>query len=164
MTYQPLPVSDYQALNLLANIAVAINENLDLIEWAQTNYGRALKVFSGIDAKNPPHDDEYPMVELVPLDDQDSMNAKHHVRRIGLTLGIHDSEETLVGYNGLAIQRGIVRLEELCRWVFAAVSGADLEGGYIDSVVLHRDPEPDFPYFMAGMEIQINKPRWPYLV
>jgi len=163
--YQPIPAADFKALDLLANIAQAIDADTDIRLWAQDNYGRGLLVFAGSDPEAPPDPEtEYPMVELAAIDDHDSATAEFHARLIGVEIGVHDPEKTPVGYGGLQLQRGVLRLEQLCGLIFTAISAADLDGGYIDQVVLRRDLATVFPNFKAGMFLHINKARWPYKV
>ena len=157
-TYSALPVDELPLLDLLANMSRAVSGNKALSSWCDFNFGRQVSVFSGSDPDNPPKEPDYPLVELVSMDDNHGREIDRPERLVGLVCGIHDSEVEPQHYNGLTIQRGLLRLEEFYRLVLTAVAGADLLGGYIATVEAQREDENLFPFFLLGAEISIVKP------
>lgn len=156
--YSSLPVDELPLLDLLAAMAHAIRESDDLAAWCLAGYGQQVTVFSGSDQDNPPEQANYPLIELFPGEDNSGREIERYERTIGMVCGLYDDEKEFVVYNGLNIQRGVLRLEEMFRLALAAVAGSELSGGYIAEARATRDPDALFPYFMIGAEIRVVKP------
>lgn len=156
--YSALPVDELPIMDLVYNAAMAVKGDEALKLWSKHYYGRAVSLFSGSDQDNPPGEDSYPMIEVVPMDSNVGREIERHERIIGIAFGLHDPEKKPVFYKDMSVQQGVLRLEEFLSFILQAVSGADLLGGYVSEIVTARDMKTLFPFFLGGSEITIVKP------
>ena len=98
------------------------------------------------------------MVEVVPMDSNAGREIERHERIIGIAFGLHDTAKKPIVYKDMAVQQGVLRLEEFLNLILKAVSGADLLDGYVSEIISARDTKTLFPFFLGGSEITIVKP------
>lgn len=157
-TVSALPVNELPLLDLVSDMGMAVKGDSELKGWCNFHYSKDVYAFCGSDPDDPPKEDSYPMVEFFPAGPNYGREIERHERVVGMVCGIHDPEKKPVPYKGMDFQRGVIRLDEFCRMILAAISKIDLQGGYIATVDPEYDPENLFPFFLLGAKITIVKP------
>jgi len=141
---------------LMENLREALHDDEALQVWSNVHYGSYHKVYVGIDTRNPPGEDDYPLVHLFPIEKTVGyeMDAQDHV--IGVTCGIHDTATLTLARENLVEYRGMTYIEEFRKLAETAIAGADIGTLRIDALRIEYETVEFFPYFLATMEITMR--------
>lgn len=157
--YSAITTDSLPGQELAVDMARAIKASTTVGPWCKVHYGRAPKIVAGTDPEDLLKEDSYPLVDLWPVDFGDvGYGAEEHSCTIIMTSGLYDSSKEPLVYNGLDFLRGLKRSGDFCMMLLEAVSGIDLQGGYIKGARPRLVEEIMFPFFLTETEIQIVKP------
>jgi len=141
---------------LITNIRNAVHDNSALSAWCTTNYGRAHKVYIGVDTRKPPDNSAYPLVHVFPM--TKSAGGGNQDLIVGLTCGIYDADtRTVTGYTRVVEFEGVQNIEAFRKLVETAALTAVLDNGYwfADLDIVYETVE-FFPFFLAGMQLTVR--------
>ncbi len=154
----PLLFDELPILDLVKAMGKAVAAS-DLQAWSTVNYGQGVTVFCGTDPDDAPNQENYPLVEIFPLDSNHGREIARHERSVGVTMGLFDEElAPLEQAAGFTMQQAIIKREEMITKVMTVLATVDLQGGYIAQVEIVRSEEDLYPSYMAGANLLIVKP------
>lgn len=143
---------------VIANLRAAIAADATLKAWCAANYGQHQWVYEGFDPENPPPQDRYPMVAILP--DNRLTGRSRDDEEIGLLLifGVVDETATESTTSRTVIYRGAANCIAMRRLVLAAADAADLDDGIIVSAAAEYEPLLEFPLFQVWQSLTIRRP------
>jgi hypothetical protein len=136
---------------MTAAVRDAIKADQTIASWCQQKYGRQHKVYVGIDDENPPAEEDYPLVAIIPFEHRWGLKSRLEEARAILVCGVVQKAVTSSG--NVVEMVGISEVETLRRMVeerlfkaglLLADSTADSLSGYF------------FPAFASAAEITIE--------
>jgi len=147
-------------ITLLTSLRDAIHDNSATQTWCTTNYTRNHKVYVGIDTRNPPDVDEYPIVHIFPVSKIEGYELDEQEHGIGVTCGLYNADtRTVSGKTNVVEYEGIQDIESFRKLIETAIVGADISNLRIDSINIDFETLEFFPFFLASMDLKIV---WPY--
>lgn len=94
------------AIDFINLIITALRDDEVLQSWCQSEFGKALTVFSGIDDRNPPREEDYPLVALVGVESKRGLFRAKGEWVASLSVGVVNEAvsrvDNLVTYPGQA--------------------------------------------------------------
>jgi len=158
---------------LLRAVRNAVKTDGDTATWCRAQYDRVHRVYVGMDVRNPPGSDRYPLVHIFPRSKSSGYDAPQQSVVVGVTCGIHSAafeQQWTPGWLSSAdgwldssdawlieaIQyAGIEDVETFREYVEAAITGASFTGNiYVAGVDTNYETIEFFPYFLATMEMR----------
>lgn len=144
---------------LIGTLRDAIHDDADLQSWCTTNYGQNQKVYVGVDMRNPPQDDSYPIITLFPGGKNQGLAtmAMGHVIRVNCGI-VNASNRTIVGKTDVTELAGISDIVSLTADVIDIVVDNVPAGLFPDSSETIYSDIALFPFFESGTDMVINLP------
>lgn len=144
---------------LINDFRDALQNNDTLTGWALVNYGHVYSIFKGVDVRNPPGQELYPVIHLYPISKRmghEEMAASHIV---GITCGVYDSGQSQVD-GALGNSReydGIDLLEAFRKLVETALLAAIPVSLTIDSLNVEYETIEFYPFLLCSMEMKLSQ-------
>jgi hypothetical protein len=138
---------------LLTTIRDAIHDNSATQTWCTANYTRNHKVYVGIDTREPPNEDAYPIVHLFPMNKIEGYSLEEQQHGMGVTCGIHNATLRTTGKTNVVEYTGMQDIETFRKLVEAAITGTAIADIRIDSLNIDYETVEFFPFFLANMEV-----------
>lgn len=135
----------------------AVADDAATATWCQATYGQNHYIYVGMDERNPPADDKYPLVHLFPLRKTAGYDLTQQDHGIGATCGIHDSTFITTGRDNLVEYNGVDRIEAFRKLVETAIAGALPTGVSLAEMAVEYETIEFFPYFLASMELRLTQ-------
>jgi len=122
--------------------------------WCNLTYGRGQKVFIGIDGKNPPASDDYPVISVHPSEKEAGPAVDPMTHVIEIETGIEDENLATGGGENVVEYAGVKRNETFRKLVeTAALKAIEAEGLRPASLKVTYLSIEVFPLFLASTEI-----------
>lgn len=147
-------------LTLLHDIRDAVHDDAATQAWCTTNYNRNHKVYVGIDVRNPPGKDHYPIVHIFPLSKSIGYELENQDHIIGVTCGIYEPDMLSTGKTDAVEYEGIDHIEEFRKLIETAVAGTSMGELLINTLTIEYETIEFFPFFLATMEFKLTKPYY----
>jgi|GEM_PF-6060156 len=130
---------------LLENIGTALREDTALIAWIDEKYGGTMKIYSGIDQRDPPGQDDAPLIVLFPEGKTGGIRSeeKDHLIRIRPEILNAGSTTTTDGYGAWVKYTGISEIVAFTRLVVDVI--------YSNLPTIFTD-DPGFVSFETSLE------------
>lgn len=93
--------------------SLAFVNDRNIAAWAQEYFGKPLAVQIGADMRRSPEADDAPFIAIFPDGSETGPQRQDVTANIGLIVGITD-EDFSANAHGVAVMRGLLRLNELC--------------------------------------------------
>jgi len=144
---------DPGANTLLISLRNAVHDDSDTQTWCTANYSRNHKVYVGLDTREPPAEDQYPLVYIYPVVERAGYDLDSQDLVIGATCGIVDDDtRTVAGKTNAVELAGVQNIETFRKYVETAIVGAELGDLMISTVEIAYETIDFFPFFIATME------------
>lgn len=125
--------------------------------WCNTNYGRVHKVYGSIDTREPPAEDQYPIVHIFPITMSGGYDLDRAEYELGVVCGINDSAlKTGLDDNAVEYQ-GVGNIETFRQKVEAAIAAAIPANYFLSEMSADYEVIEFFPFFIVGMRCVITK-------
>ncbi len=150
---------------LLDAIGRAIASDPDLELFARENYGRPVLVLNRIDERNPPGQEDYPLIHLYPLSRAGEHRVGDDEYTVGFSLGLHDDDPLSPDYlaGNYQVYPAVARLDTMTGLVQAAAergaAALESEPLFLASLSVEYETVEYYPYFLAEMEMQFIRPQ-----
>lgn len=169
-------------LTLRNALTAAVAGDSALETWCQAKYGQSVSVYVGMDMRNPPGEDDYPLVHIVASGKVAGQSLAAIDHRFSVVCGVHDtrSESSTDAWTdhagdiwvdeggdvwvdhetnaGIVQSYGVTYVEELRALVQTAITGAVPAGCWVERIEVDYESVEMYPFFLAGMEITVSQP------
>jgi len=151
------------------NITTLINAIRDALKgsatintWCNTNYSQDLTLYKGLDERNPPDSDDYPVAHLYPINKVGGYDLEESEHGIGITVGLYDETLTTTTDDDYVLKeyRGVDRLEAFRKLVETAALGAVSSPQWAAEIRIEYETVEFFPFFLANMELRVTDPYY----
>jgi hypothetical protein len=142
---------------LIDNIKTAIRINAELEIWCRVNYGKSVKIFTGLDRRNLPKAVDYPLVVLQHIGKSGGPGGEMEAFDVAVICGINDDGMT-TDVDGNKTANGELNQESMRQLVLAAIGTADMDGGHIEDWATSVDVEDQYPIFVISTTVHIVRP------
>lgn len=158
---------------LLQTVRDAVKTDAATATWCRAQYDQVHAVYVGMDVRNPPGSDKYPLVYIYPRGKRSGYDALEQTVTLGVTCGVHSTSyeqqwdqgwlssddswlDTTDAWLIEVMQyAGIEDVEAFREYVEAAITGATFTGNiYVAGVETDYETIEFFPYFLASMEMR----------
>lgn len=140
---------------LIETITESIAEQSDITTWSTVQYGHGYQVFENVDLRNPPEEDQCPMVVISPSAKVTGLvPQKTHV--VGADVLVYDARKTEQD-NGVVRFEGGRQAEILRKLVLAKIVAAAPSNLKLDTVAVEYDSIAQFPYVFVDMELTFTE-------
>lgn len=148
------------------NITTLINTFRDAIHddpatqaWCVANYGRAHKVYKGMDKRNPPGKDDTPLVDLFKVGKTAGYALEDMDHAIGVICELYDADGKTIDGKVNIVELESVDLIEAFRKLTETVIVANIpDGMWIQEMEVEYNEIEFFPFISAVMIMRISKP------
>jgi len=134
-----------------------------LLSWAALHYGREHQVWTGVDARNPPDESQYPLCHIYPRSRSGEHNPGEDVYTVRLVLGVHDAGAAVPQPDNSIQPDGIIRLDEFTTMAQEAArtiaAGLDPLIWFLAGVSVEYETVEFYPFFLAEMELSFIRPQ-----
>lgn len=141
-------------VSLLQTLRTAVTGSAAISAWCQDNYQQEVKVFIGLDERDPPAESDYPLVHLFPQNKETGLAVADKQHVFGATAGICD--ETAAGDNELP---QVAKLEAFRVLVQAAMLAALPDGITCNRISTEYETVGLFPFFLVTSEFTVEQSR-----
>ena len=140
---------------LLATFRDKITGSTAITSWLTTNYPTTtLKVFTGIDQKNPPGEADAPFVCLIPSSAVLGETTDSQQYSMEIVVGMVDDSFAYSAITKATEMRGLFNLDSLCHLVIEELRALSIVQNWIaDSINLQNDSITYFPLHMGTIGI-----------
>lgn len=142
--------------DLLDIIHDILIKDSDIKHWCQEKYSSYQTVYEGVDSRNPPSSDDYPVIHFFPLTKTSGYEMSEKPHAIGVMCGVFDETLTTSTYGGVKSKRyrGVQYAEKLRSLIEKAVTDEleahfDTEQYFVDTVDTTYEMIESFPFFLA---------------
>ena len=143
---------------LITDMAEAIAQDPDLLEWANLHYSRDHYVFVNFDIENPPGDSYCPYVVIYPETKRIGQGIRERIHTLHVVSCVHDdSYRDYPNFTNIVEYQGLQRAEACRKLVETAMAAVDIGNGLIDFEIEY-DSITDFPYIWCFMAAIITEP------
>ncbi|MEE4112712.1 MAG: hypothetical protein V2I40_07850 [Desulfobacteraceae bacterium] len=143
---------------LITDMAEAIAQDPDILEWANLYYGRDHYVFVNFDIENPPGESYCPYVVIFPEAKRIGQGIRQRSHTLHVVACVHDdSSRDYPGFTNIIEYEGLQRSEAFRKLVETAMAGVDIGNGLMDFEIDY-DSISDFPFFWCFMSAIITEP------
>lgn len=133
--------------------ASAFAADRHLKHWSETNYERPFFVQIGADMRRPPNAGQAPFINIFPDTSHTGPQRAEHSHELGIVAGILD--EAWIEQNGITEMQALVRLNELCPKLEAAMRGSLTQARVQEFTTEYEILE--FPLVMALFTITVEE-------
>ena len=139
-------------ITLIRSLRDAVLNDREINAWCDDYYGRKIKVLIGLDERNPPGQDDYPLVHLFPNTKTTGLAVEAKQYALGVTVGLYDESPAEDGE-----MPQLALLEELKDKVQQKILAA------LPSMICQRidctyETEGIYPYFLVISEFALEQP------
>lgn len=128
-----------------------------ILSWCNTNYLTPHTIYKGIDLRNPPPEDDYPIIHVWPIYKSVGYSLAQKPHGIGIVTGINDStisSDTDTNLVTVKKYRGLARIEAFRKLIESSVeteidSNTNTIELTIDSLEISYETIESFPFFLA---------------
>jgi hypothetical protein len=143
---------------ITAKAKTAVTTNSALLSWCQDNFGRAPKVYIGLDASNPPAEADCPFIAFVSPSRTGGMEASEQTFDLIVTFGLV-SETVTADSNGNQTIAGTDLIGDFWELIWAAlVAGFGSANAYLSQEDTTIDGVVTFPLFVGASQITLTVP------
>ena len=136
-----------------------------ILSWCNTNYSTPHTIYKGIDLRNPPDENDYPIITIWPISKMGGDSQEMQSHGVVVTAGINDSTLSTDTDTNLVVAkkyRGLARIEAFRKLVETSVTteiGSNTNTTEImnDTLEIMYDPVDCFPFFFAVMAFIFTK-------
>lgn len=138
----------------------------DILSWCNTNYSPHT-IYKGIDLRNPPSEDDYPLITIWPISKMTGYSMSEISHGVVITTGLNDSTQSSDTDTNLVTvkkYRGITRIEAFRKLVEDCViaeidSNTNTTEMVTNSLEISYEPVDYFPAFFATDVYIFMKPH-----
>lgn len=144
---------------LVEDIRDAIKANTAIKNWCTTNYGQQHYVYVGaVDTENPPPQDHYPVIAIIPIGQDRSIEDRHGPMQIMLGFAVYD-DTIITDANEVRLEgtKNVLAFRETVEGVLFA-STTDYSGAWIESAPEALDDIVSFPIFTTKVIYTFRNP------
>ncbi|MBI9092196.1 MAG: hypothetical protein JEZ12_23535 [Desulfobacterium sp.] len=141
---------------LIETITNAVADQEELNAWSTIEYDRGYRVFENIDMRNPPEEEDCPLVVVRPSEKSGGMSRSVKSFTLAVDCLVFDDgipEEI----NGVIRFKGGRLVEEFRTMVFSHILAAIPSDCHIADIEVQYDTVEQFPYIWCGMGITIEQ-------
>lgn len=142
-----------EAVDIILNDTAAGGSN----DFCQTEYGKDLYIFSGLDLLKQPTEDDSPYVVVFRDDESVGEAVANYRYRLGFEVAVTDDRETTPDPRILK-QLGEEKVEELAHLIYDVLRREMPCNANVDDMELSIDSS-SYPMFVAGMVLGFNIPK-----
>lgn len=144
---------------LIDAFSETIAQDMDVAAWCQGTYGNGHTVYVNVDERNLPGKDGCPYIALWPETKSVGLERSTKSHRITVICCIYDkSRRDHAGIGNIKEFVGVGNIEDLRKKVETAIAGIDLGNACLAGIDIDYDTITYFPFFFAGMSIEIPEP------
>ena len=146
--------------DLLTKIRDRLKDDADIKAWCQANYSSDHTLYISYDERNPPPDDDFPILVISAVEQNRSLGEDYGPMMIEIGYGVYDDTKTTSGnvvtYAGL---QNILGFRETVETVlFALNPDSDLGGAWIEGAHELIEPVEAFPVFISNVLYTFRNP------
>ena len=140
---------------LMVTFRDAITGSTAITSWLTTNYPTStLKVFTGIDQKNPPGESDAPFVCLIPSSAVLGETTDSHQYSMEIVVGLVDDTFSDYATTGATEMKGVFNLDSICHLIIEELRTlSTVQNWMADSINLQNDSITYFPLHMGTIGI-----------
>ncbi len=144
---------------LIDTAAVALAEDSQLQDWADTNYERPVTVFVNIDERDPPGEDQMPCVVIVPAEKTVGYGRSEKSHRIIVVAWLIDETRQELAEGRIVKFAGAARIETMRKRIENVIADLDLGDAdpLLEQILIEYDTVTQFPLFEAAMTITLTE-------
>jgi len=126
--------------------------------WCITTYGQGLKVYEGVDPRNPPEDTDCPYIIFAPVarSGGENPNPKQCVLGFELTVLDESQPESVEGVTSYA---GLTDSESLRKLVIDQIISDLPTGMSLESIETDYDPIEQYPFCNIGVTLVVTEEK-----
>jgi len=143
---------------LFETLRNAVHDNAAAQAWCLATYGQKHKVYDGIDIRNPPNEDQYPIVHMFPITMSGGYDSEQAEYEIAVVCGIHDATAAADGTRAnIYVYEGRENIETFRQKIEDALTAAIPSGYRLSELSVDYETIEYFPFFLAAMRLLIVK-------
>ena len=143
---------------LVTDMAEAIAQDPDILEWANLYYNRDHYVFVNCDIKNLPGESYCPYFAIFPEAKRAGQTVRQRSHTVHVVSCVNDANfRDYPGFTNIIEYEGVQRAEAFRKLAETAMVGVDIGNGVIDFDVDY-DTITDFPFMWSYMAAVITEP------
>ncbi len=129
-----------------------VHDDTAIQAWCTTNFGQVHQVFVGIDHRNPPDEDSFPLVAIYPASMLKGMDLDAADHDLLVTCGVFKEGEADTGKANVTELAGFELLEAFRKQVETRlVAVAEAQGLFFSKMDVEFQPLEVYPFFMVTM-------------
>jgi len=141
---------------LTVDFAEAVAESDVIRAWCQIAYSSDHAVYAGMDARNPPGEDDCPYVVLYPVRKQFGQHQREKFHEIEVVGCLHDTTtRSHAGVANLTEYTGVQNIEAFRKLIEDSIADVDIGNLTLSVIAVDYEMIESFPFFMCGMVIQV---------
>lgn len=145
---------------LVEKIRDALKDNADIEAWCQENYGSVHTVYIGYDEDDPPPVSDYPIICLLPVEQERSLNIDYGPIYLEIGYAVYNEEEEekekVITYEGIPSVKAF--RETVDDILFGLSNDADLGGAWLEAAHELTEPIERFPLFPMNVRYTFRNP------
>lgn len=146
--------------SLIDVLITAISGDNTLINWCNTNYSTPPTIYKGIDLRQPPNEDEYPILHIFPSRKNVGYDLAEKVHAIGLVTGlVNTTINTTTTGDSVVIKeyQGIDDTESFRKLIEDVIVDNVPTDSWVDSLDISYEIIEAFPFFLSFNLFEITE-------
>lgn len=145
--------------NITDQAKAVVKADTALATWCDSKFGRAPKVYIGMDAANPPQESDCPFIAFVVASRKGGMEAGETIFELIVTFGLVCSTMTKdTGEAGDETLEGVNLIGEFWELIWAALAADFSPNVFLSEEDTDIDGVVTFPLFLGASQITIRIP------
>ena len=138
--------------SLIDVLITAIAADNTLINWCNTNYSTPPTIYKGIDLRQPPPEDDYPIIHIFPIRKQVGYDLSEKIHSVGVVTGLVNSTITTTTTGDSVVIKeydGIDDTEDYRKAIEDVVAANVPTNSWVDSLDISYETIEAFPFFFS---------------
>ena len=136
----------------------ALSQNAAILAWSQAAYGRAHKVYVGIDSRNPPAEADCPCIRFEPVFCQYGRGVTQKISNFAMWAELYDEEFVQDPETNAVQYLGVQRMMDLLDLAVAALAAVDTGNALLQDIAAEFETVENFPFFIVGAPLTLVEP------
>lgn len=136
----------------------ALSQSATIRAWCEAAYGRAQKVYVGIDGRQPPEAADCPFIWLEPVSCSYGRGVTEKITQLALYIETYDEEYVQDPETNAVQFLGVQRCMDLLDLAVAAIAAVSTGNALLQDIRVEFETVESFPFFMVACPLMLAEP------